>query len=693
MLFYECKVDYRFRARSVIQKQMKEKSKKEWGDDIFQDINDRLNEDSDEDKIAAIIYRVRPEYLNLLIISLSFDKITSLDIENLVKEKIVKSCQFSEIKINSLKEIVPAQAKKILEVADNTNYITYRCRLDRLFGADYNDFSLDYYTNREFNIDETLLPEKALTEKQAVAEAKRMMLHESFIDEIKRIYDKKNPKKFLGHPVHYKLLVNNAETAAQMAKFLCHMLYSNGRLLSRCISRIYDISESCYDEYDLENVFRKSAGSTIIIELRGSNKHHKNYASCYEEVVQYLAKLAKKNQCNTLFIFVEIAEHPGFAANLISELDESLYMIELKEGVGTRANALDYLRRLIKEKSDISYTEKELVATLGDKTAFRPSDVHIAFESLYRGGLRNKMYTAYKDVVCVKAPKLAIRDKDAYQSLQDMIGLTKVKEIVKQILSAAKIKKIRSDFGINEVSTSLHMVFTGNPGSAKTTVARLLAEILSHEGVLKSGKFVECGRADLVGKYVGWTAPAVEKQFRAAKGGILFIDEAYSLVDDVDGCFGDEAIHTIVQEMENHRDDTIVIFAGYPEKMEKFLAKNEGLRSRIAFHIDFPDYNEDELLGIFRLMLKKRGFNASVEVEEKCREIFAKASKQDEFGNGRFVRNLLEQAILKQSARLMNTFDKAKIEKKDVLMLLPEDFDVNITEQYKKTSNAMGFVV
>jgi len=145
--------------------------------------------------------------------------------------------------------------------------------------------------------------------------------------------------------------------------------------------------------------------------------------------------------------------------------------------------------------------------------------------------------------------------------------------------------------------------------------------------------------------------------------------------------------------MEKHRDDTIVIFAGYPEKMEKFLAKNEGLRSRIAFHIDFPDYNENELLSIFRLMLEKRGFNVSVEVEEKCKEIFAKASKQEEFGNGRFVRNLLEQAILKQSARLINTFDKAKIGREDVLMLLPEDFDVNILEQYKKTSNGMGFVV
>jgi len=124
---------------------------------------------------------------------------------------------------------------------------------------------------------------------------------------------------------------------------------------------------------------------------------------------------------------------------------------------------------------------------------------------------------------------------------------------------------MRSDLGLEQQKTSLHMVFTGNPGSAKTTVARLLAEIFSKEGILKSGEFIECGRVDLVGEYVGWTAPAVKKQFRMAKGGVLFIDEAYSLVENTRGSFGDEAINTIVQEMENHRDNVIVIFAGYPK--------------------------------------------------------------------------------------------------------------------------------
>jgi SpoVK/Ycf46/Vps4 family AAA+-type ATPase len=133
------------------------------------------------------------------------------------------------------------------------------------------------------------------------------------------------------------------------------------------------------------------------------------------------------------------------------------------------------------------------------------------------------------------------------------------------------------------------MIFTGNPGTAKTTVARLVAQILKENGILSNGNLYEVGRSNLVGKYVGHTAPLVRDAFNLAQGSVLFIDEAYSLVDDSPGSFGDEAINTIVQEMENRRDDMVVIFAGYPKPMEEFLNRNEGLRSRIAFHVAFDD--------------------------------------------------------------------------------------------------------
>ena len=272
-----------------------------------------------------------------------------------------------------------------------------------------------------------------------------------------------------------------------------------------------------------------------------------------------------------------------------------------------------------------------------------------------------------------------------------MIGLTEIKGIVDQIINANKVQKVRSLMGLDSYGASRHMIFTGNPGSAKTTVARLLAQILKKEEILESGNLVECGRADLIAKYVGWTAKTVRKKFREAQGGILFIDEAYSLVDDSNS-FGDEAINTIVQEMENHREDVIVIFAGYPEKMESFLQKNEGLRSRIAFHLNFPDYTENELLEILVLMAKEKGYSSLDDAtKEKCLDIFSSACKNEEFGNGRFARNLLEQAMLRQSDRIIRESKGKQISKRKLNTLIATDFEVNATKQYAKPAKRIGF--
>ncbi len=234
------------------------------------------------------------------------------------------------------------------------------------------------------------------------------------------------------------------------------------------------------------------------------------------------------------------------------------------------------------------------------------------------------------------------------------------------------------------------MIFTGNPGSAKTSVARLIAKILKCEGILETGNFVECGRDDLIGKYVGWTAKIVASKFREARGGILFIDEAYSLVSE--DSYGDEAINTIVQQMENHRDDVIVIFAGYPDKMKTFLDRNEGLRSRIAFHLNFPDYNPEELLDILKLMAKDRGFKLDKKVDEKCLGIFENACSQEEFGNGRFARNLLEQAIMKQGKRILKESKAKDISKTELVRLKVCDFETNAEHIYKDERPVIGFV-
>lgn len=235
------------------------------------------------------------------------------------------------------------------------------------------------------------------------------------------------------------------------------------------------------------------------------------------------------------------------------------------------------------------------------------------------------------------------------------------------------------------------MIFTGNPGSAKTTVARLAAKILKNEGVLETGEFVECGRADLIGKYVGWTAPAVKSKFRQAQGGVLFIDEAYSLVDDSNS-FGDEAINTIVQEMENHRDDVIVIFAGYPDKMKEFVERNEGLKSRIAFHIDFPDYNAAELFKIMELMLKEKEYTMTSAAKKAAMRIFEAVQNTENFGNGRFARNVLEQAEMRQSQRLMKMGFNNADDKETLFRLEKDDFNLPSLMPKEEHKRNIGFV-
>lgn len=240
----------------------------------------------------------------------------------------------------------------------------------------------------------------------------------------------------------------------------------------------------------------------------------------------------------------------------------------------------------------------------------------------------------------------------AKKELEEMIGLSSVKEVIHKAIANYRLKKLCMDRGIQKERASLHMVFTGNPGTAKTTVARLFAEIMKDEKVLSTGTFVEVGRADLVGDHIGATAPLVKRKFKEAQGGVLFIDEAYSLVDSYENGFGDEAINTLVQEMENHRDDVIVIFAGYPIQMQHFLDRNPGLLSRIAFHVEFEDYSVDELCDITKLMLSKKQMTITEAAMKKLRKSYDSVRGNSDYGNGRFVRKMLEEAEMNLAERM-----------------------------------------
>ena len=275
---------------------------------------------------------------------------------------------------------------------------------------------------------------------------------------------------------------------------------------------------------------------------------------------------------------------------------------------------------------------------------------------------------------------LPLTETSYMAKLDELIGLTDVKEQIKKIAAFAKMKKEMSENGNADISVALNMGFVGNPGTAKTTVARIVAGIFYEIGLLPCNELVEVGRADLVAKYVGHTAINIKEVFAKAKGKVLFIDEAYSLVDDRRGSFGDEAINTIIQEMENNRDKTIVIFAGYPDEMEHLFSRNPGLRSRVPFTVNFSDYSVEEMVKIAELEAKKQGFTIDAQACEKVTAICSEAAHRSDAGNGRFCRNLIENAILGYAARIYGD-DGSK--DKDCI-LAAEDFTSPIGMNNKK---------
>lgn len=271
--------------------------------------------------------------------------------------------------------------------------------------------------------------------------------------------------------------------------------------------------------------------------------------------------------------------------------------------------------------------------------------------------------------------------QEIQKELDELVGLEHIKDLTFEIYALLQVAMMRSQIGLLAGSQVYHMVFKGNPGTGKTTVARIIAKMFQKMGVLSKGHLIEAERADLVGEYIGHTAQKTRDLIKKAMGGILFIDEAYSLARGGEKDFGKEAIDTLVKAMEDNKNNFILILAGYSEEMDFFLQCNPGLPSRFPLQLDFPDYTVDQLIQIAESMAKDRDYILMPQAILKLKQFLMREKNQNEhlFSNARFVRNVIERSIRQQAVRLLSSYGHHSPGKQELMTLRQEDIKLDVS--------------
>ena len=520
------------------------------------------------------------------------------------------------------------------------------------------------------------------------------IVFQSIEEEKKRIFSPSAPKEFICHPVHYVIASDNEDLRIEMRRQLLSALYKANRLKSRRVSIIslnplQNVFSANYKESGTiaNRLYNKGEGGTVIIS--GTKAEEEN-DDCFTpsdngelEAIMFNANMHRDN----VLTVIELDDNEE-SLNEIKELSDKMDFVILKENLVCGHGAKEYLQLLAK-KDGINNIES-LLDKVVEGEGYHYSNLSSLYKT-WKEERKKSAFPAYSSFMSNLNIENAKKPKgNAYKELQSLIGLENAKRVIDEAIAYFNMESFMAKRNLKISSPSRHMVFYGAPGTAKTTVARLFAQIMKENGVLSKGELVEVGRKDLVGKYVGWTAMQVERVFKIAEGSVLFIDEAYSLVDVRDKLYGQEAINTIVQMMENMRENTIVIFAGYEKEMKEFINQNPGLRSRIPFHVHFPDYSDSELLEILKLVASKNNYSLTEGAECKARDLFKTASLSKDFGNGRFVRNLFEKATMKKALRLSSSLDDF-ISDTELLTLREEDIEMPEEYSNERKTRVIGF--
>lgn len=412
----------------------------------------------------------------------------------------------------------------------------------------------------------------------------------------------------------------------------------------------------------IEEIYSEKNNIIVIKDFEEiNNKEIKLKEAIMHEIEMHIKNIEEKD---LTIIVSSKKEH-------IENLKDSLFVFEIDY---EKPEVQEVYQEVLNNLQENSYIEDQVQPKLIDYIVATYPKTDLTY-SEYRDRLINKILFSKNDRITTKDIPDYEKEKtldEIFKELNELVGLSKVKQVLNELVNLIELKeKSKGDLDIK--STNLHMVFLGNPGTGKTTVARLIAQILYNLKYIKQNKLIEVSSKDLVAEYVGQTGPKTMAIIEKAKGGVLFIDEAYTLASSfgTGNSYNEEAIATLIQEMENNRDNLVVIFAGYTKEMQAFLNSNSGIVSRIGYTLEFEDYTEQELLEIFKLMLKKAGFKITEQALNKAEKLIREAKMCVNFGNARFVRNMYEKTVIKHAS---NTKGKKQ---KNILKTIEEQ-DINI---------------
>ena len=510
--------------------------------------------------------------------------------------------------------------------------------------------------------DEFMLKAFEKLEKLYITEQSKNTLKK--IIEYMRKYSEGIEKQYI--PFNICIYSNNKETMYSIVDII-----SDTVTFFSYIKRGTTIETSFYNiekPEQIEEIYSKKNSVVVLKDFEGILAKEKEFKDRY---LHNMKEKLEENQED--FLTILISKTPETIEQAMqSDMLEKYFEFKIES---TNIDVQDVYQEVLSKLKESSKITDEASIKLLDYIAATYPKTNLSFPE-YRDKLCNKiLFSKDQEITENDLPKYEQEKSmnEIFADLNNLVGLENIKQVLKDLVDLIELKnKTKDDLKIKDIN--LHMVFLGNPGTGKTTVARIIAEMLYNLKYIKQNKLIEVSSKDLVAEYVGQTAPKTMAVIERALGGVLFVDEAYSLAfeEGSGNSFNKEAIATLIQAMENYRDNLVVIFAGYTKEMQAFLNANSGIVSRIGYTLDFKDYTSEELLKIFEGMVKKAGFSITKEACDEVVKVIDKYRNTKNFGNARFARNLYEKTIIKHAS---NT--RGKKAKKDLKTIVKEDISTD----------------